>query len=237
LASKRRSKPGPIARIFNVAKLVALALVVLHVVYVILLRWVDPPLTLTQLGAVLDGDGLERDYVDLAQISREVQLAVIAAEDQLFVEHGGFDVRSIERALEEQAARGGNLRGASTISQQVAKNVFLWQGRSWLRKGLEAYFTALIELVWGKQRILEVYLNVIEMGGGVFGIEAAAQRYFGKPASQLSRREAALIASILPNPKQLSIAPLSPRVRGKSEWIIKQVEILEQNPAIVELLD
>jgi monofunctional biosynthetic peptidoglycan transglycosylase len=220
-----------------VAKLTLLALFIGHVAYAVSLAWIDPPLTLTQLGAVWDGLGLERDYIDLDEISPHARLAVIAAEDQLFAEHGGFDVRSIERALEDRAGGEGSLRGASTISQQTAKNVFLWQGRSWLRKGLEAYFTVLIELVWGKERILEVYLNVIEIGPGVFGIEAAAQHHFDKPASQLTRREAALIASCLPNPRRYAIEPLTPHVRNKSEWVLEQMELLERKPEIAELLD
>jgi monofunctional biosynthetic peptidoglycan transglycosylase len=228
---------GRLGRIWYVAKLVVLGLFVFHVVYAVALRWVDPPLTLTQLGAVLDGQGLERDYVDLDDISPHARLAVIAAEDQLFAEHGGFDVRSIEQAIEDNAAGKGNLRGASTISQQSAKNVFLWQGRSWLRKALEAYYTLLIELVWGKRRILEVYLNAIEMGPGVFGIEAAARHYFDKPASRLSRREAALIASILPNPVELTIEPLSRRVEAKSDWVLRQMDILERDPEVGRLLD
>jgi monofunctional biosynthetic peptidoglycan transglycosylase len=233
----KRSKPGRLGRIWNVAKLVILGLFVFHVVYVVALRWVDPPLTLTQLGAVFDGQGLERDYVDLGEISPHARLAVIAAEDQLFAEHGGFDVRSIEQAIEDNAAGKGSLRGASTISQQTAKNVFLWQERSWLRKGLEAYLTVFIELTWGKRRILEVYLNAIEMGPGVFGIEAASQHYFGKPASRLGRREAALIASILPNPQELTIEPRSRRVQAKSEWVLRQMDILEHKPEVAELLE
>jgi monofunctional biosynthetic peptidoglycan transglycosylase len=229
-------KPTRLARIWSVAKLAVLALFILHVVYVVSLRWIDPPLTLTQLAALADGDGLERDYVDLDEISPHARLAVIAAEDQLFAEHGGFDVRSIERAIEDNATGKGGLRGASTISQQVAKNVFLWQGRSWLRKGLEAYFTVLIELVWGKRRILEVYLNVIETGPGVFGIEAAARHYFDKPASRLTRREAALIASILPDPRRKTIDPPSPHVRAKVQWVLAQMELLERDPEIAELL-
>jgi monofunctional biosynthetic peptidoglycan transglycosylase len=233
----KKGKSGLPARIWRWTKLVVLASFILHVVYVVALRWIDPPLTLTQLGAVLGGQGLERDYVDLDEISPHARLAVIAAEDQLFAEHGGFDVRSIERALEESGAAEGRPRGASTITQQAAKNVFLWQGRSWLRKGLEAYFTVLIELVWGKRRVLEVYLNAIEMGPGVFGIEAAAQHYFGKPASRLTRREAALIASILPNPVELTIAPPSRRVQNKTEWVLEQMAILERKGEIRELLE
>jgi len=233
----KRRKSGLLARIWYVAKLVILGLFIFHVVYVVALRWIDPPLTLTQLGALVDGQGLDRDYIDLGDISPNARLAVIAAEDQLFAEHGGFDVRSIEQAIEDNAEGKGNLRGASTISQQTAKNVFLWQGRSWLRKGLEAYYTVLIELVWGKRRILEVYLNVIEMGPGVFGVEQAARHHFGKPASQLTRREAALIASILPNPVELEIDPLAKRVEAKSDWVLRQMEILEKKKDIRQLLE
>ena len=233
----RKQKRGLLARIWRVAKLVVLGLFIFHVVYTVSLRWVDPPLTLTQLGALLGDHGLARDYVDLEDISPHARLAVIAAEDQLFAEHGGFDVRSIEKAIEHNASGSGNLRGASTISQQTAKNVFLWQGRSWLRKGLEAYYTLLIELIWGKPRILEVYLNVIETGPGVFGFEQAAQHHFGKPASQLTRREAALIASILPNPSELRIDQPSRRVEAKTEWVLEQMAILEKNPDVGRLLE
>src|SRR4029078_6116591 len=133
----------------------------------------------------------------------------IASEDQLFADHEGFDWKSIKKTMRYNARKPGRIRGASTISQQVAKNVFLWQGKSWFRKGLEVYFTFMIEVFWGKKRILEVYLNVIEMGDGIFGIEAAAQSYFGKPANTLSRQEAAMIAACLPSPKRYKVKPLS----------------------------
>jgi monofunctional biosynthetic peptidoglycan transglycosylase len=158
-----------------------------QLIYIIMLKWVDPPLTVTQLGSWIRGNGLKRDYVPLREISPNASLAIIASEDQLFPDHNGFDVKSIKKAIDTNAKKNKRLRGASTISQQVAKNVFLWQGRSWVRKGLEVYFTFMIEVVWGKKRILEVYLNVAEMGKGVFGIEAAAQKYFHKPAKKLTR--------------------------------------------------
>ncbi|RYZ18915.1 MAG: monofunctional biosynthetic peptidoglycan transglycosylase [Chitinophagaceae bacterium] len=198
MAKKKQQPP----RFWRIVRRTLLVLFLAQLVYIVLLRWVDPPITLTQLGSVFAGDGLKRDYIADDAIPVNMKLAVIASEDQLFPDHGGFDWKSIEKAREYNDRKPGRVRGASTISQQVAKNVFLWQGRSWLRKGLEVYFTKMIEWIWGKERILSVYLNVIEMGRGVYGIEAAAQHYFKKPASALSRREAALIAACLPNPKR-----------------------------------
>lgn len=142
----------------------------------------DPPITFTQLGSVLTGDGLKRDYVDYDEMSPNIKLAVIASEDQIFPDHNGFDIKSIKKAMAYNEKKPGRIRGASTISQQVAKNVFLWQGRSWIRKGFEVYFTFMIELVWGKKRILEMYLNVAEMGKGIYGVEAASRAYFKKSA-------------------------------------------------------
>src|ERR1700694_578138 len=164
-------------RIWRIIKRILLFLFIAQFLYIILLKWVDPPITLTQLGSWLGGNGLSRNYVRYAEMSDQVKLAVIASEDQVFPDHGGFDWKSIEKAMNYNKKKPGRIhgvRGASTISQQVAKNVFLWQGRDWIRKGLEIYFTKMIEWIWGKQRILEVYLNVIEMGRGVFGVEAAA---------------------------------------------------------------
>jgi monofunctional glycosyltransferase len=187
---------------WRTVKRTLLILFLAQLLYIVVLRWIDPPVTLTQLGSVFAGDGLKRDYIADDAIPSHMKLAVIASEDQLFPDHGGFDWKSIEKAMAYNKKKPGRVRGASTISQQVAKNVFLWQGRSWLRKGLEIYFTKMIEWIWGKERILSVYLNVIEMGRGVYGVEAAAQHYFKKPAARLTRREAALIAACLPNPKR-----------------------------------
>jgi monofunctional biosynthetic peptidoglycan transglycosylase len=170
-------------------------------------------------------------------MSTAAKLAVIAAEDQLFPDHNGFDIKGIERALAfNKKKKGKKIRGASTISQQVAKNVFLWQGRSWFRKGLEVYFTFLIELVWSKQRILEVYLNEAEMGKGIFGIEAAAKKYFKKPASRLTRTEAAMIAASLPNPVRYTVKPVSTYVSRKYPWVLRQMNNLDGDPDIMAII-
>lgn len=213
----------------------AMVLFVIQLAYVILLRWVNPPLTFTQVGNWLEGHGLRRDYVAGNEISPHLKLAVIAAEDQLFAEHNGFDWGSIQKAMQYNKKKK-RVRGASTISQQTAKNVFLWQGRSWLRKGLEVYFTFMIELLWSKERILEVYLNVIEMGVGTFGAEAAAQHYFHKPAARLTRMEAARIAACLPNPKKYKVNPASPYITRRANWIVGQMNNLQGDEAVSALL-
>lgn len=210
-----------------------LILVIAQFVYILALRWIDPPITLTQLDNWIHGNGLKRDYVNLEDMSPNIRLAVIASEDQLFPDHNGFDLKSIQKALESKKKR---VRGASTISQQVAKNVFLWQGRSWFRKGMEAYFTFMIELFWNKERILEMYLNVAEMGKGIFGIEAAAQIYFNKPAQILTRTEAAMIAACLPNPKKYRVKPPSNYINQRYPWILNQMKNLEGDEDIERLL-
>jgi monofunctional biosynthetic peptidoglycan transglycosylase len=204
--------------------------------YLALLSVVNPPLTLTQLSALAEMKRLKRDYVALGDISDHVRLAVIAAEDQRFASHDGFDWQSVRATLRDHEKRRRRLRGASTLSQQVAKNVFLWQHRSWVRKGLEAYFTVLLELTLDKRRILELYLNVAEMGPGIFGIEAAAIHYFDKPARALTRREAALIAACLPNPKVYHADNPSRRIRAKAEWILGQMKLLSTSRTIQGLL-
>ena len=231
-------------RIWRAVKRALLILFIAQFVYIIALKWIDPPITITQLQNWFSGNGLKRDYVDFREMSYHARLAVIASEDQKFPDHSGFDWKSIEKAMDYNKKKPGrtirksktSLRGASTISQQVAKNVFLWQGRSWIRKGLEAYFTKMIEWIWGKKRILEVYLNVIEMGKGVFGVEAAARAYFGKPAKNLSRREAAMIAAALPNPKVYSLKPVAPYVVNRSGQIVRQMNILEGDPDIQNVI-
>ena len=181
---------GIVAKIFLWFVIVSLALV-------ILLRFVPVTYTATML---MDEHGVTRDWEPLSRIDRNMVSAVIAAEDGKFCEHDGFDRDAIEEALEERA-RGERQRGASTISQQTAKNVFLWQGGGWFRKGLEAYFTVLIESLWDKRRIMEVYLNVAETGLGTYGVESGAQRYFDHSAARLSADEASRIAAVLPSPK------------------------------------
>ena len=184
----------------------------------------------------MGGDGLKRDYVGWKKISYNAKLSVIASEDQLFPDHSGFDWKSIKKATEYNKRKPNRIRGGSTISQQVAKNVFLWQGRTRIRKGLEAYFTFMIELIWGKKRILEVYLNVIEMGKGIYGIEAASQSYFKKPAASLTRAEAASIASCLPNPKNYTVKPLSNYVAGRRQRVMQQMNNLEADPDIQNII-
>lgn len=201
------------------------------------LKWIDPPITITQINSLINGEGLRRDYISWDEMPSSIKLAVIASEDQLFASHNGFDRKSIEKALGyNQKTKGKKTRGASTISQQTAKNVFLWQGRSWFRKGLEVYFTFMIEKIWGKKRILEVYLNVAEMGEGVYGIEAAAQYHFKKPAAKLTRNEAARIAVALPNPKKYKVNPPSQYVSNRTDWVLRQMRNLDSDPLVVELL-
>lgn len=225
-----------LTRTWNILKRVLIFLLISHLIYLILLNWIDPPITLTQMDSLFSGHGLKRDYVGVDKISPNFKLAVMASEDQLFPDHNGFDWKSIEKAMAYNKKKPGRIRGASTISQQVAKNVFLWQGRSWLRKSLEIYFTFMIETLWSKRRILDLYMNVSEMGDGVFGIEAAARKNFGKSASQLSRREAAMIAASLPNPRRFTVKPMSGFVSIKYPWVMRQMSNLEDDPDVQKLL-
>lgn len=223
-------------RILRILKRVFIFLFIFQLFYILLLKWVDPPITITQLGSWITGNGLKRDYVGIKDMSSYARLAVICSEDQLFPDHNGFDWKNIEKAMKNNEKRPNRIKGASTISQQVAKNVFLWQGRTWFRKGLEMYFTFMIELIWGKKRILEMYLNVAEMGKGVFGIEAAAQAYFKKPAKKLTRQEAAMIAACLPNPKIYTVKPISSFVANKYPWVLRQMNNLQEDEDIQPLL-
>ena len=223
-------------RTFRFLKRLFLIFFIAQFVYIILLKWVDPPITVTQLVSFIKGNGMKRDYVSIENMSANARLCVIASEDQLFPDHGGFDWKNIEKAMAYNKRKPNRVRGASTLSQQTAKNVFLWQGRSWFRKGLEIYFTKMIEWVWGKKRILEVYLNVAEMGKGVFGMEAAAQQYFNKSAAQLTRTEAAQIAACLPNPKKYSVKPLSRYISIRSGWVIRQMNNLDADADIQQLI-
>ena len=221
----------------RIIKKVFFFLLISHLAYIVLIRFVDPPITVTQITSIIEGNGFKRTHLSLDEMSKAAKLAVIASEDQLFPDHNGFDIKGIERALAfNKKKKGKKIRGASTISQQVAKNVFLWQGRSWFRKGLEVYFTFMIELVWSKQRILEVYLNEAEMGKGIFGIEAAAKKYFKKPASRLTRTEAAMIAASLPNPVRYTVKPLSTYVSRKYPWVLRQMNNLDGDPDILKII-
>lgn len=222
---------------FRFIKRLILGLFITQLLYIVLLRFVDVPITITQLTSIFNGNGFSRSHVDLNEISIHGKLAVIAAEDQLFPDHNGFDIKSIKKALAYNKRKPGRVRGASTISQQVAKNVFLWQGRSWIRKGLEVYFTFLIELIWGKKRILEVYLNEAEMGKGIFGIEAAAQKYFKHSAKKLTKSEAAMIASSLPNPVLYTVKPTSKYVSRKYPWVVRQMSALAPDPDVQQIVN
>jgi len=204
----------------------------LTVLLVLLLKWINPPTSSIMIQRKIEALVLWNDRQMIAyewfsydDISKQMAIAVIAAEDQNFPFHFGFDFEQIEKAF-EQHERGRRLRGASTITQQVAKNLFLWEGRSFIRKGLEAYFTVLIELLWSKKRILEVYLNIIEMGDMIFGVGAASQIYFKKLPSKLTRSQAALLAATIPNPKRFSARYPSGYIFRRQSWILEQMSSL-----------
>ncbi len=223
-----RWKPR-LRRIGRVALWCVLLALVISVIPVLALRWINPPTSAFMLSRRAEGMfnpshrvTIQYDWQPIERISRNAQLAVIAAEDQKFLEHEGFDFESIEKALEARHRRG-RVRGASTISQQVAKNLFLWSGKNWVRKGMEAGYTVLIETMWPKRRILEVYLNIAEFGDGIYGVGAASPEYFNKPAARLTRHEAALLAAVLPNPKRMHVARPSRYVEKRAWWIERQM--------------
>jgi monofunctional biosynthetic peptidoglycan transglycosylase len=222
--------------LIRIIKKILLIVFLIQLGYIILLRFVLPPITVTQISSIIDGDGFNREHVSMSSISINAKLAVMASEDQLFPDHNGFDIKSITKALAYNKRKPGRVRGASTISQQVAKNVFLWQGRSWVRKGLEVYFTFMIELIWGKKRILEVYMNEAEMGKGIYGIEAASRKYFKHSASKLTRSEAAMIAACLPNPVRYTVKPMSRYVAKKYPWVMRQMSNLQGDPDLAPII-
>jgi monofunctional biosynthetic peptidoglycan transglycosylase len=201
------------------------------VLWVLFYRFVNPPITLLMIQRNIERSSddkpgkMEKKWVDFDEMSDNMKRAAVSAEDQLFLKHIGFDVKAIEKAFATNK-KGKKIKGGSTISQQTAKNVFLWPGRSWIRKGFEAYFTLLIEIFWSKERILEVYLNVIEMGDGIYGAEAASQAYYGKSCAKLSRAQAALIASCFPNPRRWSPKNATPYIRHRQYLIMKNMKRL-----------
>lgn len=196
----------------------------------------NPPLTLTQAASVLQGNGLLRDYISYNEMGPNIKLAVIASEDQTFPDHDGFDLKAIKLAMKYNKRHPGKIRGASTISQQTAKNIFLFQGGGFLRKGPEVFFTFTIETVWTKKIILERYLNIAEMGRGIFGVQAASKKYFNKDAKDLSRAEAAQIAACLPSPKIYSVKPLSKYVASRYDDIMRQMNNLEGDADVQEII-
>jgi monofunctional biosynthetic peptidoglycan transglycosylase len=221
-------------RIFNIFKWIfkfAIIFFVSTVLIVFTMRWINPVtssiMVQRQITGLFDGEFelVKYHWVSYDDVSKFMPIAIVAAEDQNFPKHFGFDFKQIEKALKENK-RGRRVRGASTITQQVAKNLFLWEGKSFVRKGIEAYFTLLIELLWDKQRILEVHMNIAEMGDKIFGVGTASVAYFKKPAASLNIRQAALLAAILPNPLKYSAVKPSGYVRGRQNWIVRQINSL-----------
>ena len=216
------------AKIWTIIWKTCLVIFILSIATTVLYKFVPVPITplmiirdVEQLGSG-NGVTMKHDWVALEEISPKLQLAVVCSEDQNYLKHYGFDWGAIQKAMKSNET-GKKLRGASTISQQTAKNVFLWPGRSYLRKGLEMYFTFLIEIVWSKERIMEVYLNSIEMGNGIYGAEAASQHWFNKSAKKLTKDEAAAIASVLPNPLRYKASPANSYISGRKAWIKQQM--------------
>jgi monofunctional glycosyltransferase len=215
---------------FKILLRVLLGFVIISFVSTMIFRFVPIPFTPLMIIRYFEMDEgkINKDWKSLDEIGKNMPLAVVTAEDQKFAEHFGFDLEAIEKAVKyNEKHKGKKVKGASTISQQTAKNVFLWPGRSWIRKGLEVYFTFVIEICWSKERIIEVYLNVIEMGPGVYGSEAAAQYYFNKSSSKLTKKEAATIAAILPNPIRWSASRPTPYIIKKRNWIVRHMKYVD----------
>ena len=214
-----------IKRFFKFIFRILLGLFLFSILIVVVYKFVPVPFTPLMAIRYFENpeEPVKHDWVPIDDISRHLQLAVIASEDQNFEKHNGFDFKAIQEAMEDNRS-GRKIRGASTISQQTAKNVFLWPSRTWFRKGMEAYFTFLIEMIWSKERILEVYLNSIEMGKGVYGAQAASLHWFKKDASQLGPYEAAAIAAVLPNPREYRANPASSFIQRRKNWIVRQMQ-------------
>ncbi len=204
--------------------------------YLVLGIFFNPLITLTQVGSLLQGNGLNRDDISYDDMGPNMKLAVIASEDQLFPDHDGFDLKAIKVAMKYNQRNPAKIRGASTISQQVAKNIFLFQGGGFLRKGIEVFYTFSIELVWTKRTILERYLNIAETGPGIFGVQAAAKKYFNKNAKDLTRAEAAQIAACLPSPKRYTVKPMSKYVAGRYSNIVRQMNNLAEDADVQAIL-
>jgi len=230
-----------IKKAWHILKRTFFILFISSLLYIIICKWVMPPITITQIANTFSY-GLKRDYISWNEMNPSIKLAAIASEDQSFPDHGGFDWDAIEKSLKPKK-KGKKTKiplggGASTITQQTAKNIFLWQGGSiskYIRKVPELYFTKMIEWVWGKQRILEVYLNIIEMGPGIFGVEAAARYYFNKSARNLTRAESAMIIACLPNPKKFTVKPMSRRVAWRYPQIVQQMRNIEDDEDVITL--
>jgi monofunctional glycosyltransferase len=225
---KRRRKRSLIGRVIGWIVKLIVAFFIISVLWVLAYRFVNPPITATMLGDIFAGRGAARDWMPIGQIDRDAVRAAIAAEDGKFCTHNGFDVEAIEDAVKKNAS-GGRIRGGSTISQQTAKNAFLWQGGGYVRKGIEAWFTFLIEHLWGKRRIMEVYLNVAETGIGTYGVNAGSQRYFGHDASAMSALEAARIAAVLPLPKERGAVAPKGFTRRYGNTIVSRIPVVARD--------
>ncbi len=213
---RRRAVKVPRPRLRGLIVILLLLVLLGPPIWVAIYRFIPPPITILMIERLFEGRGMDRRWVAISDMSPAMVRSVIASEDSRFCLHHGFDMHAIDAALRHNAVKPGKIRGGSTISQQTAKNVFLWPGRSWVRKGVEAVFTVLIEEIWGKRRIMEVYLNTIEMGPGIYGVEAASQHYFGVPARSLSPAEAGRLAAILPDPLKWKAAKPGPYVRRRT---------------------
>lgn len=216
-------------KFFKVLKHLLLGSLLTSITAVLAFRWIDPPASAFMVKDLVEDVHVKQQWVSIERISPSMVQAIIASEDQNFEQHYGFDVEAIEKALQHNERVSNfkkssrRIRGASTLTQQTAKNMFLWRSRSWVRKGLEVYFTVLMEVLWPKKRIAEVYLNTAEFGKGIYGVESAAKRYFGKRASELTLNESALLTAVLPNPKRFKVDSPSPYVLQRRDWIVNQV--------------
>ena len=219
MAAFRARWAGFLRALRSLVVALVVALIVGPIVAVVVYRFAPPPITLLMVERMFQGHGIDHRWRPLSQMSPALPRAAIAAEDARFCEHHGFDVDAIEKAMRHDDRHPDSIRGGSTISQQTAKNVFLWPERSWVRKGLETYFTVLIEAIWGKRRIMEVYLNTVEMGPGLYGVEAASQRYFHESAKQLAPFQAARLIAILPSPLKWQAVDPGPYVRRRDRRI------------------
>jgi monofunctional biosynthetic peptidoglycan transglycosylase len=225
----QRGRKSGWGRLLGRVVLSVLALLIVGpIVAVLIYKIVPPPVTILMLERMAQGQGLDHRWVPLSEMSPTLPRAAVASEDGHFCSHHGFDFGAIEKAMKHDEKKPNAIRGGSTISQQTAKNVFLWPQRSWLRKGIEAWFTVLIETIWGKRRIMEVYLNTVEMGPGVYGAQAASERYFGIPASRLSPAQAGRLAAILPDPLKWKAARPGPYVRRRTGRIQARSDTVER---------
>lgn len=233
---KKNTSRGILRRLVRILITSVLILFLVSWLFVLSVRWINPPTTAFMLQDDSGKESLRYAWAAWTDINDSLPLAAVASEDQTFSSHMGFDVKSIRDSVEDYT-EGESLRGASTISQQLAKNLYLWRGRSFVRKGVEAYLTVLIEVTLPKKRILEVYLNIAEFGPGIYGVGAASQAFFGKSPGVVSDAEAALLMSVLPNPKRLHVGQPSPYVRERQSWIIRQIQRLRREQWLTSLSD